>query len=120
MSNQELCEPNCEHEAKGSKLNMPINGEVLEETASILSAMSDTARLSILLMLDQGEELCVSEIADVLGDKVNTISMRLKKLYDAGLVSKRREAKHIYYRLKDEHIVTIIHNAIEHAKHTHK
>lgn len=117
MSTKELCEPNCHYDNASNTLKNLINDEVLEETASILSAMSDTARLSILLLLNQGGEMCVSEIADVLGDKVNTISMRLKKLYDAGLVSKRREAKHIYYRLKDDHIVTIVHNAIAHAKH---
>lgn len=96
-----------------------IDDVILENTVTILNAMSDTARLNILLLLNQHGELCVSEIADILGDKVTTISMRLKKLQAADLVSKRREAKHIYYRLKDEHIVTIIHNAIAHAEHWH-
>lgn len=94
-----------------------IDGVVLENTVSILSAMSDTARLNILLLLNQHGELCVSEIVETLGDKVTTISMRLKKLLDADLISKRRDAKHIYYRLKDDHVVTIIHNAIAHAEH---
>lgn len=111
-----VCSPNCSDEL--TIIDNLIDEDMLEKTVSILSAMSDTARLSILLILDEGKELCVSEIAETLGVKVTTVSMRLKKLYDAGLVVKRREAKHIYYRLKDEHVVTIIHNAIEHAKHT--
>lgn len=111
----EVCDPNCTDNL--NTFENPIDDVTLEGAASIFAAMADTARLSILLILDEGKELCVSEISDILGDKVNTISMRLKKLHDAGLVSRRREAKHIFYRLKDEHVVTIIHNAIEHTRH---
>lgn len=110
----EICSPNC---TEKTQTDITIDATVLEDTVKILSAMADTSRLSILLILDKGGELCVTEIAEILGDKANTVSMRLKKLYDADLVSKRREAKHIFYRLKDEHIVTIIHNATEHSKH---
>lgn len=110
----DLCEKDCGH---SSTVYTNIDSEIIEKTVSILSAMSDTARLNILLLLDENQELCVSEIASILDDKVNTISMRLRKLYDAGLVKKRRDAKHIFYALKDQHIVTIIHNAIAHAEH---
>lgn len=92
---------------------------LLEGAVEIFSAMADTARLSILLLLHKGGELCVSEIAELLNEKTNTVSMRLKKLFDASLVNKRREAKHIYYSLSDEHVVTIINNALSHANHEH-
>lgn len=95
-----------------------IDDHVLERTVNILSAMADAPRLKILLLLNQTDELCVSEISEVINDKTNTISMRLKKLYDAGLVSKRREAKHIFYRLKDTHVIDIINNAVQHANHS--
>lgn len=103
-------------EADSARSNV-IDAEMLENTAIILSAMADTARLSLLLTLHQYGEQCVSSLATMLNDKANTISMRLKKLYDAGLVSKHREGKHIFYCLKDNHIVTILQNAIEHANH---
>lgn len=94
-----------------------IDKRLLESMAVMLSAMSDVERLNILLLLSENDELCVSEIAQYSDDKANTISMRLKKLYDAGLVSKRRQEKHIYYRLKDGHVVDMINNAFAHAKH---
>lgn len=101
-----------------STLSVPdIDEAVLERTVNILSAMADAPRLKILLLLNQTNELCVSQISEVIDDKTNTISMRLKKLYDAGLVSKRREAKHIFYRLKDKHVIDIINNAVGHANH---
>lgn len=107
----------CKHTAP-QNITRPDDA-LLEGAVEIFSAMADTARLSILLLLHQGGELCVSEIAELLNEKTNTVSMRLKKLFDASLVSKRREAKHIYYRLSDEHVVTIIHNAVSHANHGH-
>lgn len=106
----------CSHEHR--LLTTSIDERLLETAAVMLSAMADIQRLKILLLLSENEELCVSEIAQHSDDKANTISMRLKKLYDAGLVSKRRQEKHIYYRLKDGHVVDMINNAVAHARHT--
>ena len=112
-------QPLCQHnEHQKTKLSN-VTDDTLENTVTILSAMADTARLSILILLHESGEICVSSLAESLGDKTNTVSMRLKKLYDAGLVSRRRDAKHIFYSLKDDHIVTIVRNAIEHAQHNH-
>lgn len=107
----------CKHDTKQA-ISRPDDA-LLDGATDIFAAMADTARLSILLLLHQGGELCVSEIANFLDEKTNTVSMRLKKLFDASLVKKRREAKHIYYSLSDEHVVTIINNALSHANHTH-
>lgn len=94
-----------------------IDEVILEDTVTIFTAMADTARLSILLVLHENGECCVSGLATHLNDKPNTVSMRLKKLYDAGLVNKRRDAKHMFYSLKDQHVMVMLQNAIEHAKH---
>lgn len=95
-----------------------IDEVILETTVTIFTAMADTARLNILLVLHENGECCVSGLAGHLNDRPNTISMRLKKLYDAGLVSKRRDAKHMFYSLKDQHVMVMLQNAIDHAKHT--
>lgn len=97
--------------------NSDIDTVILERTVTIFTAIADTARLNILLVLHKNGECCVSGLAAHLNDKPNTISMRLKKLYDAGLVNKRRHAKHMFYSLKDAHVMVMLHNAIEHAKH---
>lgn len=94
-----------------------IDEVVMENTVTVFTAMADTARLNILLVLHENGECCVSGLATHLNDRPNTISMRLKKLYDAGLVNKRRDARHMFYSLKDEHVMVILQNAIEHAKH---
>jgi ArsR family transcriptional regulator len=49
------------------------------------------------------------------GEKISTVSARLKTLYAVRLVKRRREAKHVYYTLADEHVLPLVRNAINHA-----
>jgi DNA-binding transcriptional ArsR family regulator len=60
-------------------------------------------------------EACVSELAEQEGEKITTVSARLKTLYAVHLVKRRREAKHVYYMLADEHVLPLVRNAIDHA-----
>lgn len=89
------------------------NQAVLEKTAHLFEAMGDPARLRLLVLLTQGE-LCVSEIAATTREGMSTISQRLKLLRSEGLVVSRREGKHIFYRLDDQHIAELITNALSH------
>ncbi|MCM5705728.1 metalloregulator ArsR/SmtB family transcription factor [Larsenimonas salina] len=76
--------------------------------------MSDPARLRLLLWLSQ-REMCVSELVELEQAKVSSISARLKTLYAGRLVSRRREAKHIYYALADDHVRVLLNNIVGHA-----
>ncbi len=87
---------------------------VVERAASILRAMGDTARLRLLERLSV-QELCVSEIAAASDEGLSTISQRLKTLRSEGLVSRRRQGKHIYYRLADEHVAELLNAVLAHA-----
>jgi len=80
----------------------------------MLRAAGDSARLRILLQLAVGER-CVTEIADVEDEKIATVSARLKQLHAARLVQKRRDAKHIYYALADDHVVHLLRDILDHA-----
>ena len=57
----------------------------------------------------------MSELAEGEGEKITTMSARLKVLSLVRLVRRRREAKHIFYALADEHVLPLIRNAIDHA-----
>lgn len=80
----------------------------------MLSAAGDVARLRLLLRLAKGRQ-CVGELADAEGEKMATISARLKLLHAARLVSRQREAKHVYYELADDHITCLMTDILEHA-----
>jgi ArsR family transcriptional regulator len=91
-----------------------LDPETLERAAAMFRAAGDPARLALLHMLSAGER-CVSELSVALGEQMSTISQRLKLLRVARLVRRRREGKHIYYMLADNHIAALIQSAIKHA-----
>ena len=86
----------------------------LAAAAAMLRALGDPERLRILVRLGGGE-LCVSELADLEGEKLTTVSARLKSLSAVRLVVRRRDAKHIFYSLADDHVLSLIRSAVEHA-----
>jgi DNA-binding transcriptional ArsR family regulator len=90
----------------------------LEAAATMFDALSDTARLMTLMRLAD-RELSVSELAAAEGEKMTTVSARLQILHAARLIARRREGKKVIYSLADEHVVTLVENAIAHAGESH-
>jgi len=93
---------------------MDVTPAALERASRIFRALGDPARLRLLTLLAKGEA-CVSDVAEVDGDEISTISQRLRVLRTEGLVSRRRQGKHILYGLADQHVADLIFNALEHA-----
>lgn len=92
---------------------LPSRGQI-EAAAEIFRALGDPERLRLLLRLAEGEA-CVSELAEDEGEKITTVSARLKTLSMVRLVRRRRQAKHVFYTLADEHVLRLVRNAIDHA-----
>lgn len=86
----------------------------VEAAAAMLRAAGDSARLRLLLRLAVGER-CVTELAEAEGEKLATVSARLKLLHGARLVIRRREAKHIRYALADGHVARLLQDILDHA-----
>lgn len=86
----------------------------IEHAAAMLSAAGDAARLRLLDLLARGER-CVSEIAELSGDAMPTVSQRLQLLRREGLLRSRREGKHVFYSLADTHVLELIDNVLRHA-----
>ena len=87
--------------------------ERLFDLADLFKLFGDTTRVKILYALSE-TELCVFEIAELLGMTQSAISHQLKVLKDAKLVDNRREGKTIIYFLADEHVREIIACGYEH------
>jgi ArsR family transcriptional regulator, lead/cadmium/zinc/bismuth-responsive transcriptional repressor len=85
---------------------LPSRAQV-EAAAEMFSALGDPERLRLLLRLAESEA-CVSELAEDEGEKITTVSARLKTLSVVRLVRRRREAKHVFYALADEHVLPLI------------
>lgn len=101
--NDETCRIPCFKEALVHKLQktMPPDG-VLEETETLFRALADRARIRILFALQDGAELCVCDVAHVLGVSISTASHHLRKLRDLKLLQYRNDGKMAYYSLRHE------------------
>jgi ArsR family transcriptional regulator, lead/cadmium/zinc/bismuth-responsive transcriptional repressor len=88
--------------------------EQIEAAAEIFRALGDPERLRLLLRL-AASRACVSELAEDESEKITTVSARLKILAGVRLVRRRREARHVFYALADEHVLPLVRNAIDHA-----
>lgn len=74
----------------------------LAETVGRARALADPTRLSVLLALRSGEELCGCDLAWILGHSQALISHHLRVLREARLVASRREARMVFYSLTAE------------------
>jgi ArsR family transcriptional regulator, lead/cadmium/zinc/bismuth-responsive transcriptional repressor len=90
----------------------------LEGAAAMFDALSDTSRLKTLVLL-AGKELSVSEIAAAEGEKMTTVSARLQILHAARLIARRRKGKSVIYSIADDHVLTLVENAVAHAAEKH-
>ena len=79
-------------------------------------ALSELSRLRTLIALAE-QERSVTELAEMQGEKIATVSARLQVLLTARLVSRRRDGQTIYYSIADAHVLGLIRNAIDHASH---
>jgi len=90
----------------------------LEAAAAMFDALSDTSRLRTLMRLAE-KDLSVSEIAAAEGEKLTTVSARLQILHAARLIARRRNGKSVIYSIADEHVLTLVENAVAHAGESH-
>ena len=86
---------------------------VLQDTQILFGALADTARLKILYALKDGEELCVCDVAHVLGVSISTASHHLRKLRDLKLLQYRNDGKMAYYSLREELAAKLVIDALE-------
>ena len=76
--------------------------ELLRAGASLAQALGDPTRLRIAVALAEAEELCVCDLAWIVGRAQNLVSHHLRALRDAGLAVSRREGKMVLYELTSE------------------
>lgn len=82
----------------------------------MLKAIADENRAKITYALCQEDELCVCDIANILGVTVANASHHLRTLYKQRIVNYRKEGKLSFYSLNDEHIKQIMMIALTHKK----
>ena len=87
--------------------------DVLEDAAEVFALLSATGRLHLLWILSNDEADVTTLVTAVGGTKAG-ISQHLAKLRLAGWIDSRRDGRRLLYRVTDPHIVTLVHQAVEH------
>lgn len=111
----ERCETVQVHRDIVEKVNAEMpDEEVLYDLAELFKLFGDSTRIKILYVLFAAE-LCVCDIAQLLGMSQSAISHQLRALKQAKLVRYRREGKQVFYSLADGHVRTILGQGMEHV-----
>ena len=114
--NVERCDFICTHEDVVKKARQEMQDEdTLYDLSELFRIFGDSTRIRILYVLFEAE-MCVCDIAQLLGMTQSAISHQLRALKNARLVKSRREGKIVFYSLADDHVKTIIDQGIEHVK----
>ena len=89
--------------------------EYLYDLAELFKVFGDSTRIRILYALFESE-LCVGDMAQLLGISQSAVSHQLKILKDAKLVRFRSDGKIIFYMLDDDHVRTMLSMGMEHVE----
>ncbi len=112
--------PSCDYRHVHRRLVEQVNAhmpkeDLLIDLAELYRVFGDCTRIRILYALFESE-MCVCDIARVLGMSISAISHQLRVLKQARLVKYRREGKTVFYALSDDHVRSIINQGLEHVE----
>ncbi len=108
--------PVCEapHHAQQRKASM-IAPRTVEALADTFRVLGDPTRVRILDALSAGE-LCVCDIASLVGISESAVSHQLRLLRGMRLVRPRRAGRLVYYAVDDQHILELLKQALTHVE----
>jgi len=84
--------------------------------AELFQALSDPTRVRIVSLLAH-TELCVGDLCLALGMSQPAVSYQLRLLRTLRIVRPRREGKHVFYTLADEHVHQLYRQGLDHIRH---
>ena len=112
--NVECCDFIHAHEDIVEKVRSTMPEEdTLYDLTELFRIFADSTRVRILYVLEESE-MCVCDLAALLGMTQSAISHQLRALKNARLVKARRDGKTVFYSLADQHVKTILDQGLEH------
>lgn len=87
---------------------------IIRRTAELFGVLSDPTRVKMIIALSRAE-LCVGDLAYIVGASDSAVSHQLRTLRNMGLVDYRKEGKLAFYSLQDEHLRKILEQSIDHV-----
>jgi DNA-binding transcriptional ArsR family regulator len=101
-------------------MNIPKTSSIIDEhtaahVAELFRAFSDTSRVRILSVLTT-QELNVNSLAALVGVSESAVSHHLRGLRQMKIVVARRDGKEVFYRIDDEHIISLFGQGVKHVQ----
>jgi ArsR family transcriptional regulator, zinc-responsive transcriptional repressor len=93
-----------------------LSAETVENVSQMFKTLSDPTRIKILNLLSE-EECSVNHIAEVLGLSQSAVSHQLSMLRTLRLVKYRREGNTMIYCCDDNHVISLLKQAVHHSEH---
>lgn len=113
---EEVCEITYIDRKKVSSVKKRMKPEItMQRLAETFKVLGDPTRTKIIFVLSQ-EELCVCDIANLLGATKSAVSHQLRILRNMKLVKYRKEGKMAFYSLDDDHIKNLFDEGLRHVK----
>ena len=109
----DICEVFCFDREKVTRLKEEV--QVTKGLSFLFKALADDTRVKIVYSLSR-EELCVCDVANILGTNVATASHHLRLLRNMGLARQRKEGKFVYYSLRDKNLGALMDSALKHMR----
>jgi len=112
---KDQCECRIIHDERVKKARLlALDKSSTEDLCQTFKALGDASRLKILWALEH-QEMCVCDLAALLGITESAVSHQLRLLRTLRLVRNRRDGTILYYRLADAHVSQLVHIALEHV-----
>ncbi|MCL6606205.1 MAG: metalloregulator ArsR/SmtB family transcription factor [Paenibacillus sp.] len=116
MNSHDSCEIFCFDENKVNRVKRRLSTHNFQDMALIFKVLADQTRLKVAYALCDEEELCVCDVANIIGSTMATASHHLRLLRNMSIAKYRKEGKLVFYSLVDEQLKQMIRIAIEHQK----
>ncbi|MGG3573993.1 metalloregulator ArsR/SmtB family transcription factor [Bacillus gobiensis] len=116
MKRNDTCETYCYDEEKVNRIQEELETNDISSVAKMFKVIGDNNRAKIAFSLTKNEELCVCDVANIIGTSIATASHHLRTLHKHGIVKYRKEGKLVFYSLDDEHIRQLIVIALAHQQ----
>ena len=100
---------------KVSGPQLEFNDDELNDVIAIFRALSDHSRVRIISALSSNENLCVSDIAELLEMPISRVSHHLGTLKMLGFVKSHQDGKQVFYTIDDDCITDIMKRARDHV-----
>jgi ArsR family transcriptional regulator, lead/cadmium/zinc/bismuth-responsive transcriptional repressor len=116
MKERDICEITCVDSVKTTRVQQQLDKVKIADVTKIFKALSDETRMKIAYALTLEDELCVCDVANIVGATTATASHHLRHLKSLGLAKYRKEGKLVYYSLDDDHVSQLIQIANKHQE----